>query len=99
MLDTLFWLRVIIGVVVGSGCGIFNATGYSSFMIYVTVTILFVQIYYQIYLHIDDEEYGKWALMTEALLPSTALFVVIWTTIYTINNQHLLTHDVPVTLS
>ena len=73
--------------------GLLEKTGFTGIMIFVTCIILLVQIYYQIYLHVDDEEFGKWVLMTEAFLPSLALFITLWTTIYTLKNPHLLKNE------
>lgn len=53
-------------------------------MAYVTTTILLIQMYYGIYLKVDDEEYGKWDLMTEAVPPATALFFTLWIAFFTI---------------
>lgn len=69
--------------------GMIGVVGFQGLMIYIVITILFVQIYYLQYLRIDDDEMGKWDLMTEGFTPSFALFVLVWSTVYSLGVKQI----------
>lgn len=56
---------------------------------YIVTTILLVQVYYLQYLRIDDDEMGKWDLMTEGFTPAIALFVLTWSTVYSLGAKQI----------
>lgn len=84
LLDVLFWSRIAIALTAGLIVGSLGITGFQGFMGYITTSILLLQVYYLQYLRVDDDEMGKWDLMTEGFVPSMALFVLTWSTVYSI---------------
>jgi hypothetical protein len=89
LLDIIFWLRISIALLCGSIWGALQLTGFQGIILYISLTILLVQVYYLHYLYIDDEEYGKFDLMTEGFVPSFALFILTWSTLYSLQQKEI----------
>lgn len=83
-LDVIYWIRQIVGVVLGLVWGLFaikGAVGLASFVI-LNAAILYV--YFSAFQAIDEEEFGgAWELTKEGFMTSLATFLVIWIILYT----------------
>ncbi len=45
------------------------------------VGVLF--FYYTRFLHVDEDDFGRWPLISEGMMPAFGVFLVTWTTLFT----------------
>jgi len=80
--DVIFWLRQGIAVIVGLVWGLMPMYGLVGILSFAVINAASLYLYYAKYLGVDDEEHGRWDLLSEGFMPSLALFLVFWITLY-----------------
>lgn len=76
LLDTIYWLRQALAVVVGPMFGLAGVTGSTGMVIFLVLLLVGLFGWYGKYQQVDVEELGSWQLMSEGSWPAFALFVV-----------------------
>lgn len=82
-LDVLYWLRQIIGLVLGIAWGILPIKGLLGIVLFLAVNMAVIYIYFSIFQKVDEEDYGGISeIFKEGLMTSFATFIVAWIIIY-----------------
>ncbi|XP_021364439.1 uncharacterized protein C20orf24 homolog [Mizuhopecten yessoensis] len=82
-LDVIYWMRQIIGMVLGLIWGLFPLKGIIALVIFFAINCGVIYIYYGIFQKVDDEEYGgPTEILKEGLMTSFSTFVVTWIILY-----------------
>ena len=76
LLDTIYWLRQALAVIVGPLFGLLGVTGSAGLVMFLALLLVGVFGWYGKYQQVDVEEFGSWQLMSEGSWPAFALFVV-----------------------
>ncbi|OWF45074.1 Uncharacterized protein C20orf24 [Mizuhopecten yessoensis] len=75
-LDVIYWMRQIIGMVLGLIWGLFPLKGIIALVIFFAINCGVIYIYYGIFQKVDDEEYGgPTEILKEGLMTSFSTFV------------------------
>ncbi|CAE7803107.1 Rab5if [Symbiodinium sp. KB8] len=91
--DVIFWMRAGLSILAAIIIGVVGLTGTSGFGGGLALILLPPLAYYTGYLQVDVDSFGGGQeLLTEALMPSVALFVLTWTAVY--NALHLTSEDI-----
>jgi hypothetical protein len=81
--DILYWLRQLIGLIIGICFGAANIQGFQAFLAYILISSAIIYIYYSKYqYHIDEEELGRFELLSSGFMPGAALFLLAWIIFY-----------------
>merc|ERR1712048_766515 len=71
LLDTLHWLKQIVGAICGVLFGVLPITGLTGAIAYFAVVLLCTYVVYSSYLGLDEDDYGGHnVLLGEGLMPS-----------------------------
>lgn len=82
-LDVVYWLRQIIGLLVGITWGIFPIKGLIGIILFFAVNMAVIYVYFSMFQKVDEEEYGGISeIFKEGLMTSFATFVVAWIIFY-----------------
>jgi len=82
-LDVIYWIRQILGIILGVLWGVFPLKGIFGFVLFFLVNIAIVYIYYNSFQKIDEEEYGgATEIIKEGLMTSFSSFLVCWIIFY-----------------
>ena len=87
LLAVVYWLRQVLGVVLGVVWGLVPITGLAGHLLFAALSALILFMYYTKYLGVDDEDEkygGRWELIIEGLWPSYALFLITWIGVYSL---------------
>ncbi|XP_065559324.1 GEL complex subunit OPTI-like [Artemia franciscana] len=82
-LDVIYWIRQIVGIVIGIIWGVFALQGFVAIASFGVVNSAVVYFYSNSFQQIDEEEYGgMWELLKEGFMTSFAGFLVTWIIFY-----------------
>jgi len=82
-LDVVYWIRQIIGVLVGVLWGVIPIKGLVGIILFVAVNMAIVYFYFSVFQRVDEEEYGGVSeILKEGLMTSFATFFVTWIILY-----------------
>ncbi|XP_005102636.1 respirasome Complex Assembly Factor 1 [Aplysia californica] len=82
-LDVIYWMRQILGVVLGLAWGIIPLKGFLGLALFLLVNVAVVYIYYNTFQKVDEEEYGgATEILKEGLMTSFSSFLVAWIILY-----------------
>lgn len=82
-LDVIYWMRQIIGVVIGVIWGIIPLKGFLGILLFFAVNTLIIYLYFNSFQRVDEEEYGGMSeLLKEGLMTSFSSFMVSWIILY-----------------
>jgi len=82
-LDVIYWMRQVLGIIVGLVWGIIPLTGIVGLALFCAINAGLLYIYFTIFQKVDEEEYGgPWELTKEGFMASFAGFLVTWTIVY-----------------
>jgi len=82
-LDVIYWLRQILGVILGVMWGIAPLSGVIGLILFFLINCAIVFVYYNIIQRIDEEKFGGFTeLMKEGLMTSLSTFLVMWIIVY-----------------
>lgn len=83
-LDVVYWLRQLIGAVLGLIWGTASVQGAVGLVLFAILNAGIVYVYFSAFQAVDEEEYGgAWELTKEGFMTSAATFLVIWIILYT----------------
>ena len=83
-LDVIYWLRQLLGVLVGLAWGALGVSGAAGIIGFAAINAAVLYAYWTAFQQIDEEEYGgPWELTKEGFMPSSAGFLVVWIIMYT----------------
>jgi len=82
--DVIYWIRQWLGLIVGIAFGVGQITGFVGHIGFVLLNGLLLYVYYAKYLRVDDEELGRWDLLSEGFGPSYGMFLLAWITTYSV---------------
>jgi len=85
LLNTIYWIRQILAIIIGPAFGILSVTGSTGILSFVSISLLLLFFWYGRFLQLDVEEFGQWDLATEGFGPSFALFILLWTCFYSLH--------------
>ena len=83
VLDLIFWIRAIIGLVVGLVAGILGLTGFPVIMTFIASLFGGSYFYYSKFLEVDTEDYNENELLMEGVGNGGGLFMLAWIIMYT----------------
>ncbi|XP_071092043.1 GEL complex subunit OPTI-like [Haliotis cracherodii] len=82
-LDVVYWLRQILGVVIGLIWGLIPLKGLVGLGLFFIINVAIVYIYYNSFQRVDEEEYGGASeILKEGLMTSFSSFLVSWIILY-----------------
>ncbi|XP_046334965.2 respirasome Complex Assembly Factor 1-like [Haliotis rufescens] len=82
-LDVVYWLRQILGVVIGLIWGLIPLKGLVGLGLFFIINVAIVYIYYNSFQKVDEEEYGGASeILKEGLMTSFSSFLVSWIILY-----------------
>lgn len=82
-LDVIYWMRQILGVVLGIIWGLLPMKGILGLGLFFAVNIIITYIYFTSYQKVDEEEYGGVSeILKEGLMTSFSSFLVLWILLY-----------------
>lgn len=82
-LDVIYWMRQIMGLVLGLAWGFIPLKGFVGLALFFLVNIAIVYLYYNSFQKIDEEEYGGASeILKEGLMTSFSSFLVSWIILY-----------------
>lgn len=82
-LDVIYWLRQIIGLLIGVVWGVFPIKGLLGIVLFFAVNVAIVYVYFSVFQKVDEEDYGGISeIFKEGLMTSFATFVVAWIIFY-----------------
>ncbi|BFZ19260.1 hypothetical protein BsWGS_22299 [Bradybaena similaris] len=82
-LDVIYWMRQIMGVVLGLIWGILPLKGFLGLALFLLVNVAIVYIYYNSFQKAEEEEYGgAIEILKEGLMTSFSSFLVAWIILY-----------------
>ncbi|CAG9087538.1 hypothetical protein JYU34_021369 [Plutella xylostella] len=83
-LDVIYWMRQIIGIILGLCWGLLPLKGFFGLVLFVLVNAAVIYVYVSNFQNIDEEEYGgMWEITKEGFMTSFAGFLVTWIIMYT----------------
>lgn len=83
-LDVIYWLRQIVGVLLGLIWGVVAIQGLVGIVLFAVINAGLLYLYFSGYQSVDEEEYGGvWELTKEGFVTSFASFLVMWIIVYT----------------
>lgn len=78
-LDVVYWLRQIIGLIIGIIWGVLPLKGILGILLFFAVNFAIVYFYFSIFQRVNEEEFGGVSeIMKEGLMTSFATFIVTW---------------------
>ncbi|KAK0061824.1 respirasome Complex Assembly Factor 1 [Biomphalaria pfeifferi] len=82
-LDVIYWMRQILGLLLGIVWGIIPMRGFIGLALFLLVNVAIVYIYYNSFQKVDEEEYGGTSeILKEGLMTSFSSFLVAWIILY-----------------
>ncbi|CAL1532364.1 unnamed protein product [Lymnaea stagnalis] len=82
-LDVIYWIRQILGLMLGLVWGIIPLKGFIGLALFLLVNVAIVYIYYNSFQKVDEEEYGGASeILKEGLMTSFSSFLVAWIILY-----------------
>jgi len=82
-LDVVYWMRQILGVIIGLVWGIVPIKGLIGLLLFLAVNTIIVYVYFSMFQSVDEDEYGGMSeILKEGLMTSFATFLVTWIIIY-----------------
>ncbi|KAG1703662.1 hypothetical protein GQR58_004133 [Nymphon striatum] len=82
-LDVIYWIRQILGIVLGITWGIIPLKGILGLALFVFINAALIYVYFSSFQKVDGEEYGgPWELTKEGFMTSFACFLVTWIILY-----------------
>ncbi|XP_076449400.1 GEL complex subunit OPTI-like [Babylonia areolata] len=82
-LDVIYWLRQIMGVILGLVWGLLPLKGILGIALFLLVNVAIVYIYSNSFQKVDEEEYGGISeILKEGLMTSFSSFLVSWIILY-----------------
>lgn len=83
-LDVIYWLRQLLGLVLGLIWGSFAIQGAVGLVLFGALNAGILYVYFSAFQAVDEEEFGgAWELTKEGFMTSFATFMVIWIILYT----------------
>jgi len=83
-LDVIYWLRQVLGLILGLVWGTFAFQGAAGLVIFAALNAGILYVYFSAFQGVDEEEFGgAWELTKEGFMTSAATFLVIWIILYT----------------
>ena len=82
-LDVIYWLRQIVGVVLGLIWGVLQIKGIVGLALFLALNVIITYIYLSSYQRVDEEEFGGLTeILKEGLMTSFSSFLVAWIIVY-----------------
>ncbi|KAH9502920.1 hypothetical protein Btru_072387 [Bulinus truncatus] len=82
-LDVIYWMRQILGLLLGIIWGIVPLKGFIGLALFLLVNVAIVYIYYNSFQKVDEEEFGGTSeILKEGLMTSFSSFLVAWIILY-----------------
>ena len=82
-LDVVYWLRQVLGLVIGLLCGLLPLKGILGLLSFVVINCVLVYVYAALFQQVDEDEYGGFGeILKEGLMTSFATFLVAWVLLY-----------------
>ncbi|XP_052816357.1 respirasome Complex Assembly Factor 1-like [Mya arenaria] len=82
-LDVIYWMRQILGVLLGLVWGLLPLKGILGLALFVAINVIITYVYFTSFQKVDEEEYGGLSeILKEGLMTSFSSFLVLWILIY-----------------
>lgn len=82
-LDVIYWLRQILGVIIGLVWGVVPLQGFLGLALFFLLSTVVVYVYFQSFQAVDEDDFGGVGeLVKEGLMTSFAGFLVTWIITY-----------------
>jgi len=83
VLDTIFWFRQLIGLLIGLGAGGLGLTGYPVIVAFGVSVFGLSYLFQARFLQIDEDDFNPQELMMEGIGNSAGLFMLAWILMHT----------------
>ena len=80
----LFWLRLIIGLVLGVIAAVLDLRGQIGVVGYAVTSSVIVFLYYAKFLDVDVEDFGNGSLISEGFMPGLGLYILTWSILHNV---------------
>lgn len=82
-LDVIYWLRQILGIILGIIWGVLPMKGILGLGLFFAVNVFITYLYFTSFQKVDEEEYGGLSeILKEGLMTSFSSFLVLWILMY-----------------
>ncbi|XP_043232784.1 respirasome Complex Assembly Factor 1-like [Amphibalanus amphitrite] len=82
-LDVIYWLRQVLGIIIGLVWGILPMQGFLGLALFFFVSSIIIYIYFQSFQGVDEDDFGGFSeLVKEGCMTSFAGFLVTWIITY-----------------
>lgn len=82
-LDVIYWLRQIVGVILGLIWGVIQVKGIVGLLLFLALNVIITYVYLNTYQKVDEEEFGGLTeILKEGLMTSFSSFLVAWIIVY-----------------
>lgn len=82
-LDVIYWLKQILGLVIGLVWGVLPLKGMLGMILFFAINALIVYCYSIMYQRIDEEEFGGFMeILKEGMMTSFASFLIAWIIVF-----------------
>ncbi|CAD5111101.1 DgyrCDS446 [Dimorphilus gyrociliatus] len=82
-LDVVYWMRQIIGIIIGVICGSIPMTGFLAMIIFAALEAIVIQVYTTSYQSVDVDDLGGISeVLKEGFMTAFASFLVTWIIFY-----------------
>merc|ERR1712193_182791 len=82
-LDVVYWLRQILGVIMGIMWGLLQVKGALGIGLFLAINTLVIWLYFNSFQKVDEEEFGGITeILKEGLMTSFSSFLVSWIIVY-----------------
>uniref|UniRef100_A0A8C4Q2H2 RAB5 interacting factor n=1 Tax=Eptatretus burgeri TaxID=7764 RepID=A0A8C4Q2H2_EPTBU len=76
-LDTIYWFRQVLGLVLGIVWGVLPLRGFVGILLFCAISAGLLYLYFSNFQNVDEEEFGgTWELTKEGFMTSFSLFLV-----------------------
>ena len=82
--DIVYWLRQFFSMIIGLIFGLLHVKGFNAIIIYFILSLYIINFYLFTYLRLDEKKFEATEISTEGFKNGTAIFFLIWITMYSI---------------
>jgi len=77
-LDLIYWVRIMIGAIVGTAAGVLGLQGMPVLIVFGASLFVLSWAYYSRFLEIDESDFNEQELLMEGMANALAIFMLTW---------------------
>mmetsp|Transcript_8927 Transcript_8927/g.13406 ORF Transcript_8927/g.13406 Transcript_8927/m.13406 type:complete len:131 (+) Transcript_8927:67-459(+) len=84
--EVIYWLRQLLGFLIGIFCGVLPVTGFLGFLIFGSLNVVLPYFFYTNYSNINIDDFGPLNMLIEGFPQSFGVFLLTWIILYSAVN-------------